>query len=370
MVCNNTFSQLMQVALGEKACLDRTLSASEWERMLALARKQAVVGLLADAIEALPDGQKAPVGVRMSCASLTIAIERQNVQANRDCVDITRRFEGRGFRCCILKGQGNALSYPNPLRRQSGDIDLWLDGGREKVVAYVKGVTREIEARIHHVEYKEPDMATPVELHYIPMFLYSFVSQRRFESYCRREMDRQMSNCRVMAKELVGMSRNGDYRISVPTADFNAVFQMVHVMRHLFEEGIGLRQIIDYYFVLKGLDSERKEDVMRVLRGLGLKRFAASLMYVLREVCGMDEKLMLCPMDVKGGRLLLDEIMMAGNFGKEDERLCGWRRKSIFHMFVWKLGNNIRYWRLCPSEVVWGPVFRVWHFCWRKINDY
>ena len=362
--------QLVQVALGEKACLDRALSASEWERMLALARKQAVVGLLADAIEALPDGQKAPVGVRMTCASLTIAIERQNVQTNRDCVDITRRFEGRGFRCCILKGQGNALSYPNPLRRQSGDIDLWLDGGREKVVAYVRGVGGKIEARIHHVEYQERDMKTPVELHYIPMFLYSFVSQRRFESYCRREMDRQMSNCRVMAKELVGMSRNGDYRISIPTADFNAVFQMVHVMRHLFEEGIGLRQIIDYYFVLKGLDSERKENVMSVLRGLGLKRFAASLMYVLREVCGMDEKLMLCPMDVKGGRLLLDEIMMAGNFGKEDERLCGWRRKSIFHMFVWKLGNNIRYWRLCPSEVVWGPVFRVWHFCWRKINDY
>ena len=114
------FFQLMQVALGEKACLDRTLSASEWERMLALARKQAVVGLLADAIEALPDGQKAPVGVRMTCASLTIAIERQNVQTNRDCVDITRRFEGRGFRCCILKGQGNALLYPAPLRRQSG----------------------------------------------------------------------------------------------------------------------------------------------------------------------------------------------------------------------------------------------------------
>ena len=364
------FFQLMQVALGEKPCLDRTLSDSEWEQMLAMARKQAVTGLMADAIEVLPEEQKPPVGVRLACASLTVAIERQNVQTNRDCVDITRRFEGRGFRCCILKGQGNALSYPAPLRRQSGDIDLWLDGGREKVVAYVKGMTREIEARIHHVEYKEPDMATPVELHYIPMFLYSFVSQRRFESYCRREMDRQMSNCRVMAKELVGMSRNGDYRISIPTADFNAVFQMVHVMRHLFEEGIGLRQIIDYYFVLKGLDSERKEDVMSVLRGLGLKRFAASLMYVLREVCGMDEKLMLCPMDVKGGRLLLDEIMMAGNFGKEDERLCGWRRKSIFHMFVWKLGNNIRYWRLCPSEVVWGPVFRVWHFCWRKINDY
>ena len=83
------FFQLMQVALGEKPCLDRTLSDSEWEQMLAMARKQAVTGLMADAIEALPDGQKAPVGVRMTCASLTIAIERQNVQANRDCVDIS-----------------------------------------------------------------------------------------------------------------------------------------------------------------------------------------------------------------------------------------------------------------------------------------
>lgn len=370
MTCDNLFFQLMQVALGERQRLDRIPSGEEWVRMFAMARKQAVAGLMADAIEVLPEEQKPPVEVRLECASLTIAIERKNVQTNRDCVDITRRFEERGFRCCILKGQGNALLYSNPLRRQSGDIDLWLDGGREKVIAYVRGMTTGIEARIHHVEYQEPDMSTPVELHYLPMFLYSFVSQYRFERYCHREAERQMGNSKVMAKELVGMSHDGDYRISVPTPDFNAVFQMVHIMRHLFEEGIGLRQLIDYYHVLKALEAERREDVMRMLSSLGLRRFAGSMMYVLQEVCGMDKRFMLCRADAKGGRLLLDEIMMAGNFGKEDERLCGWRKKSVFHMFVWKLGNNIKYWRLCPSEVVWGPVFRIWHFCWRKWKGY
>lgn len=367
---NKAFFHIIQVAIGQRCQLDNSLKEEEWAWVMEMATKHAIMGLVADAIEKLPENQRPPTPLRLECASQTVKTEKCNIHTFRDCVAITKIFEKRGFKCCILKGQGNALSYNNPLRRQSGDIDLWLDGGREKVIGFVKSQKNSIEARIHHVEYSEKGVSTSVELHYVPMFLYSFISQYRFEKFCKKEMERQMCHLVNIDKSLLGTDKDGDYRFAVPTPDFNAVFQMVHIMRHLFEEGIGLRQLIDYYHVIRQLPKEDHEKVMRVLRELGLKRFAASLMYVLEKVCGINEELMICPKDNQCGELLLYEIMMAGNFGIEDNRLGEWRHKSLFHMFIWKLNNNMKYWKLCPSEVVWGPAFRIWHFCWRKCKGY
>lgn len=371
MINQHLLFQIIQVAIGKRNRLERILTDNEWIEVLGFAQRQTVVGMVADAIESLPADQCPQKSVKLNCASMTLRIESRGIKTFRDSIEVLRRFENRGFRCCILKGQGNALAYNNPLRRQSGDIDLWIDGSRRDVIDFVTSKTKRIEARVHHVEYSEPGISTNIELHYIPMFLYSFVSQYRFKRYCRKEIDRQMKNVVIVNNGLVGI-KYGDatYRMTVPTADFNAVFQMVHIMRHLFEEGIGLRQIIDYYYVLIQLPENKHKDVMIVLKDLGLGRFANSLMYVLKMVCGINEEKMLCPMDERNGKLLLDEILMAGNMGKGDERLDAWRQKSILHMFVWKLRNNLKYCRLCPSEVFWGPLFRIWHFCWRKVNGY
>ncbi len=71
--------------------------------------------------------------------------------------------------------------------------------------------------------------------------------------------------------------------IVAPTARFNAIQQLLHIYHHLFDSGIGLRQIMDYYFVLKPLYSsplkgedlkEEHEGVMKVLRAVGVERFA------------------------------------------------------------------------------------------------
>ena len=38
--------------------------------------------------------------------------------------------------------------------------------------------------------------------------------------------------------------------IAVPTTAFNTIYQLCHLYHHFFDEGIGMRQIIDYYFVV------------------------------------------------------------------------------------------------------------------------
>ena len=36
----------------------------------------------------------------------------------------------------------------------------------------------------------------------------------------------------------------------IPTVEFNIIFQLTHIYSHLMNEGIGLRQLLDYYYVL------------------------------------------------------------------------------------------------------------------------
>ena len=38
--------------------------------------------------------------------------------------------------------------------------------------------------------------------------------------------------------------------IAIPTVEFNLIFQLTHIFSHLMNEGIGLRQLVDYYYVL------------------------------------------------------------------------------------------------------------------------
>ena len=95
---------------------------------------------------------------------------------------------------------------------------------------------------------------------------------------------------------------------AVPTASVNVVYQMCHLFSHYFDEGLGLRQLMDYYFALRvwhndvmeckdlqsqGMWSEglgtpvmSKEEVMAFLRSFGMGKFAAAVMWVLNEVFG------------------------------------------------------------------------------------
>ena len=128
---------------------------------------------------------------------------------------------------------------------------------------------------------------------------------------------------------------------------------------------------MDYYYLLHHLTAEEREDVLRDLRHLGLYRFAGAVMYVLREVFGMDEAQMLCPPNDRRGALLLEAILESGNFGHADPLFAGKARTEGILAHGWrKIKRNLRFLRLCPSEVCWMPFFVTWQYFWRRKNGY
>ena len=295
-------------------------------------------------------------------------IRKQNIRLFQDSVKVCKNFENKGFANCILKGQGNALLYPDPYMRTSGDIDIYLSGGRRKIMKYVNQVCPNQVMRYHHVDF--PVMKRAIEVHFTPSYMFFPIHNSRMQKWFKEVMDLQCLNVVTLP--------DGYGEITVPTTPFNVVYVLSHLYRHVFTEGIGLRQLLDYYFVvmmwhtdLTNLTDSDSADLAALqweLKRLGLWKFAGAVMYVLHEVFGLEEDMMIVPMNEKEGMFLLDEIMRGGNFGLYDDRLGDKTGEGKVHRYFRMSLRNMRFVRHYPSEALCEPLFRTWFWTWKKLN--
>ena len=247
---NNTFPYFafLRYCLGKKRNMSRVIAGMNWHELYSFASKQALLGLCFEGIERLgkeyPEELKQnPIGreLLMTWMGKAQQIRRQNMKVNAVAGKLFSMLREDGLRCCILKGQGNALMYPNPYSRTSGDIDVWVNASREQITEYAKKHF-EIgdDIRYHHLETSLDGV--PVELHFFPGIMNNPIYNARLQKWFKRNADLQCSNV-VSLPDGIG-------EIAIPTTAFNVVYQLTHLYHHFFDEGIGMRQIIDYYYVV------------------------------------------------------------------------------------------------------------------------
>ena len=355
----------LRCCLGCKENMSRVIAGMDWQELYSFASKQALLGLCFDGIERLgkeyPEELKQnPIGreLLMTWMGKAQQIRRQNMKVNAVASKLFSMLREDGMRCCILKGQGNALMYPNAYSRNPGDIDVWIDASRERIMEYAqKKFELGDDIRLQHLETSLDGV--PVELHFFPCSMNNPIYHARLQKWFRRNADLQCSN-------VVGLP-DGAGDIAIPTTAFNVVYQLTHLYHHFFEEGIGMRQIIDYYFVasMLNVNCEMLTWLQKDLKHLGLWKFAGAVMYVLHEALGLSEEKMIAPMDEKRGRLLLAEILDGGNFGRHFTKYAGFTHQSMGKKYFLKIWRNMHFVRYYPAEALCEPLFRTWHFFWR-----
>ena len=381
---------------GERA-VPEGLDQIDWEGLYRFAEQQSIVGVMFEGVQRLGSNAAIPRPLLMQWVGCAQQIEARNAQLNRVCVELAEMLRQEGFECCILKGQGNALMYPNPYSRTSGDIDVWVRGERgekysveslefrdtlrwlggercevREVIRWVRERNPKGKACYHHIDYGE-FKGVEVEVHYRPSFMNNLIHNKRLQRWFEEQAEEQFAH----QVELP----DGTGSICVPTREFNIIYQLSHIYNHVLHEGIGLRQVVDYYFLLRGercevrgvMEEVRGERGVKfrveslefrdTLRWLGLEAFAGALMWVLSEVLGLEEEYLIAPMDERLGRVLLSEIMRGGNFGQYDEQNI--KADSPLKKNWQRICRDFRMMRYFPSECLWEPLFRIWHFFWR-----
>lgn len=432
MNINEIFFELIQVALGVRVCLSHSPTAEEWKMLYDIAKKQSLVGICFAGVQKLGEGGvetsetletswNPPELLYLTWMGMAAKIQQRNQVVDEQTAQFYRKVSNDGYKACVLKGQAVAALYrlhanddandncrtdgsmdstsspqvphkPSTINlsglRQSGDIDMWMVAEPDNVIEWARATGSMFYYDYHHADlslYQD----TEIELHYRPTLSRNLVRNHRLQKWFREEGEKHI---------IFNDNDDVDDNLGFATPDytFNVVLTMNHNFWHLMYEGVGMRQMMDLYFVLRSLPTANANDrelsanlsvntssdtsaknvnniqdeTLKLLKHLKLLRFTSASMWIMKEVFGLEDEYLLCEPDEDVGRFLLDEIMQAGNFGKHDQRLKEGRYKTsrIGLMWAW-MKHNLRLIKYYPADVLWTPIgilrislWRRWHY--------
>lgn len=358
VVTHSIFFELLQVALGNRERLSRTPSAAEWAEIYAVSEQQAVIGILLHGIERLKKlNADLNLNQRILLQWIGVGqmIEQRNHLLDERCKELLSNLTSAGLHPTILKGQGVAQYYSTALQRlrQPGDIDVYVSDGREKTIAYAKSIgQKDINWDYKHLHLRVWN-DTEVEIHYHVEVLLNLWKNKRLQQWFKEN-------------EVLLYFNNTD--LVTPTIEMNLFYILLHIYRHFFTEGVGLRQLIDYYFVLVAANGTLPKyvggkNLEHVLKSFGMWRFARGVMWIMQEIFVLDRKYMYCEPLEKEGRFILGIVLDGGNFGhKKSFKVKGIGRVNTL---VSVAKHNIQILNNYPLEALLSPLWYVWHKVWK-----
>ncbi len=321
----------------------------DWESLYRLAFEQTVGPLVTDGVNRLPKEYLPAEPERLDpfLGDMMATAQRNRVLDSF----IPKVFHAlRGIPVVLVKGQSLAQDYPDPERRQPGDIDLLLPpssyaAAKEILLPKATHVSKEDVQTLHQGMHF---YSVEVELHGSISTLMS------------RKLDRQLAA--LLKEQFDGRSLPtvtiGGAEIPVPEANFNAVYIFVHFLQHYWSGGVGLRQFVDWTTFV----SVHKRDIHPVileqrLEELGLLNLWKVFTGFAQEYLGCPaEKLPLAarPKPRKNARIWR-YVRRCGNFGKNQDRT---RKKESYLVrkihSLWRLviADRLRHFPVFPKESI------------------
>lgn len=320
-----------------------------WQEVYTLATQQSMLGIVFDGVSLLPEGQQPPKALLIKWMGIVAHLEQKNELLNQRAVDLAKLYASVDIPMLLMKGQGVALNYPNPKHRACGDIDVFL--GEEFYKKANSLLLNDGGVIYPGLNYKHSTFTwrdVCIENHRV---MLSFGHKRRNREYQKRILA-------WFPEQSASVVING-MAIGVAPVSFNAVYLLHHAMFHLYIDGLGLRQPMDWLLFLKQHRAEIDSlQLDRDLHRYDLFRFAQAVVYIGVTYLGFspEELPVSMPGTSKWGELLLNEILLSGNFGHHDARKSvrpkGFLR-SKWYTFYQSQRRIFRLHRLAPRES-WG----------------
>lgn len=348
---------LIQYTLHPEMTVQMSPSEQDWYAIYEEAKRQALLGIIFYGVQQLRRTHpecSIPDNLRLQCLSQVIQIQMRNESLDVHCRQLQKELSESGIRSSILKGQAMAQLYGDALSslRQPGDIDILVDCGRERAIEYARSLgDSNPQWDYKHLHLKR-FKGIEVEMHYIPEILMNLHKNKRLQKWFEAH------------KEEMFAESNG---LVTPTIRFNLFYILLHIYRHFLYEGVGLRQLLDYYFVLKAAQGKFNEETILTLEKFGMLRFAKGIMWIMKSVFLLETEFLLCVPNEKEGRYILEQVMCSGNFGHHDKRLSGAPSGKIGSVYR-IVKHNLHLLSHYPTDVLWAPVWIMWHWGWKRVQ--
>lgn len=322
-----------------------TIEVDDWGDFLSFCNRHGIVGIVFDIL--CRSDVRMDRGILYEWLSLSELIRQQNVITNERQQDVALFFSKNGFRSCLLKGQANGLMYPQPALRTPGDIDIWIDGSVTDIIKLVRKTVSESHFSYHHIDFPLYEDVM-IEVHYTPIHLNNWVADKKLQKFFNKQKEKQFRNWQV----------TGSHVLCCPTREFNAIYLMLHMYGHFFTTRNNLKQLIDYYYLLKGgFEYNEKEFILNQLNEFGILKFSSGIMWIMQEVFGVNSDLLLTFPNAKLGMMMLEADL---HYNESTS-------KSGIGMLKELITSNKKFLRDFPVQIMILPIYMLWHQWWKKI---
>lgn len=225
-----------------------------WEKVFLMARRQTVLGMLAQSVYKLPSSVCPSVVMIRELMMVEVRISQTNQQLNKALWLLSRKLHDVGIPHVLLKGQGVAQEYADPSVRQCGDIDMWVGELNyptvcEKVRQWGFSIHEEETESEKHLHFSHGGVC--IEIHRVAAIMLRESHKKTFSAWTGECMQRSDQNMFVTEEGIIlptkqAADASNAVRVSLPDPTFNAFFLFQHLYNHFLNGGIGLRQICDW----------------------------------------------------------------------------------------------------------------------------
>lgn len=360
----NTQRQLIEIikAALEQECDKALLSDVDIKSLFNEAQGQAVLGLAMDGIEriSLRLADKSNRKLLLSWIATREMIQQQNLLHIKTIRDIHCLLKNKDIPVVFMKGVTAAQRYPQPLNRTVGDIDFVVAENDFKRTLKALEEIADVDYELIHEHHGMAHIGDiTLEPHY------------KVHNYQYKANDRAMQE--IFGEVFPDKLRHieiGETEIPVFPPTMESVFLVSHMVNHVYEEGLGLRQVIDYRQFLE----KDGDKVDWTLHSEYLKRMhMTSAFHIFSRIC---EKYLGLPTDIcnlqytsselRFADKMMDDIMNVGNFGRNTYVFDYSSKWGEAKNYLWVVSRCIRLGALCRTESMSWPIAKAKRYLWKK----
>ena len=325
MSFNDNLFCLLRIAIGNSKGLTQRLSDDEWESLFAVCQQHDVLCLAFSCIQKLPEEQMPPYEVFTKWQKEALIENERREKVIGICKNVCETNEKNGFYSSVL------MPYWEYSDSKDVDILCWSKEKKDEQRTIIEYVNFQYVASTHHIKPKvvrnSMDIESgniPVEVHFKSEYFNCPWYNNRFEAWVREMIERPFTTSPSVERE-----GDCDSLLKIDLCklpyEFYVVYQLLHLYRKLFCEGIRLGHLLEYYMVLRQFScersgtiseakGERRDSVMYTIKRLGMKKFVGAVMYVLQTVFAMPDEYLICKPNPRNGSFVLNMTMMAGDY--------------------------------------------------------
>lgn len=361
--------------MGTRDGLSRVPSSNEWDELYELARMQALTGVCFAAVQNLNSSETLNLSdtLRMRWMGMTAKVQQRNEVHRRVIGLVSEHLQSRGIEPVFMKGLVCASRYPDPLLRQPGDIDFVA---RAEDFDRTLDALEEIGVVDRELVHEHHGMACVQGVQLEPHYKLHNFQHPGVDRFAKGLQEWLFADGTRVRKVKIGVAE-----IPAMPMELEGVFLVSHMVNHVYEEGLGLRQVMDYAFWLNSLrsyDNDGDNDGFdwrlhdEWLKGMRMTRAHRVFVRMCEVYLGVPASI--CGYRYSEGEKrfadkLMADIMQVGNFGRGAYVFDHSSRWGELKNYLWVCSRAVRLHYLCPAEAWMWPVSKVVRWFGKKTSE-